>query len=272
MNVIQKPDEMFIGRDVRIAHNVKINVTERLVIGDRSALNEHVSIEGRDVVIGREAWLDEYAFIGGGSCFERQSTFRAGDFLHMGRFSHINTAREVRVGHECGVGVGTRICTHGAYPPQWEGFPVAFEQVTIGDRVWLPHAWVNPGVTIGSDVVVCAWSLVNRDLPSGCLACGIPVRVIRENEYPRALVEEEKQRLVHGIAQEIDMLPCETDPGIGYTDGQLVYGETRFDLDRRRIEGPGDERTERIRNQLRRHGVRFRYGIKSGRYVAWGML
>ena len=32
------------------------------------------------------------------------------------------------------------------------------------DRVWLPNAWVNPGVTIGANVVVAARSLIHRPL------------------------------------------------------------------------------------------------------------
>ena len=56
-----------------------------------------------------------------------------------------------------------------------------YEGCTIGDRVWLPTASVNPGVTIGSDVVVAARSLVNHDVPAGCLAGGIPAQVLQRD-------------------------------------------------------------------------------------------
>lgn len=251
-----------LGKDVKLAPSVRFDVTERLVIGDRSVINEHVRIQGRDIVIGREAWLDEYAFIGGGSCFEKQSSFRAGDFLHMGSFSGINTARSVEVGDECGIGVKTRIHTHGAYTSEWEGFPVKFAPVTLGNRVWLPNAWVNPGVTIGDDVVVAAMSLVNRNLPPGCLAGGIPVRIIKEDVYPKELTDEEKEKIAEMIASEVGM-------EIEYTDGMIMFEDTVFDVDQRCIVGTGNTKTERLRNQLRRHGIRFKYMVETGEYVPW---
>jgi maltose O-acetyltransferase len=53
--------------------------------------------------------------------------------------------------------------------------------VVIGDNVWLGGGViVCPGVTIGSDTVVGAGSVVTRDLPAGVLAVGNPARVIRE--------------------------------------------------------------------------------------------
>ena len=38
---------------------------------------------------------------------------------------------------------------------------------------------VLPGVTIGSNVVIGAGSVVNRDIPDNCVAVGNPCRMIR---------------------------------------------------------------------------------------------
>jgi len=251
-----------LGRDVKIGRDVTINVTEHLSIGDRSVINDDVIIEGRHIDIGREAWIDKGAYIGGGSCFDWQSELIVGDWLHMGKGSHINTARKVVIGDECGVGIGTKIFTHGAYLSAYEGFPVAFEAVSIGDRVWLPHAWVNPGVHIGSDVVVAAMSLVNRDLPAGCLAGGIPIRLLKENVYPRSLTLREKTLFVDRIAAYLQ-LPFRLNKG------EIKFKGTIFNLEKRNIEGPSTEETERIKNQLRRHGIRFRVYADEGEYRPW---
>ena len=58
--------------------------------------------------------------------------------------------------------------------------------IVVGDNVWIGGGVsVLPGVTIGSNTVIGAGSVVNRDIPSGVLAAGNPCRVIRQ------LTEEE---------------------------------------------------------------------------------
>ena len=42
------------------------------------------------------------------------------------------------------------------------------------------NAVILPGVTIGSDTVIGAGSVVTRDIPAGVLAVGNPCRVLRE--------------------------------------------------------------------------------------------
>jgi acetyltransferase-like isoleucine patch superfamily enzyme len=41
---------------------------------------------------------------------------------------------------------------------------------------------VTKGVTIGSNVVVGAHAVVTADLPDGCVAVGIPARVIADRD------------------------------------------------------------------------------------------
>jgi len=252
-----------IGKDVKIDPTARINVTEELIIGDRSVIGKNVLIEGRRIIIGKEAWIDEYAHIGGGSCFEKQSELIAGDFLHMGKYSHINTARKVIIGDEVGIGINTKIFTHGAYLSMFDGFPVEFKEVKIGNRVWLPFAWVNPGVTIGNDVVLAAFSLVNKDIPSGSLAGGIPAKIIKENVYPRKISEEEKMNIIKIINEVLQK---------NYTlNNDIIKADngTIFNLAERTIEGKANEETERLKNQLRRLGIRFRYYNQDRWYVKW---
>lgn len=52
--------------------------------------------------------------------------------------------------------------------------------ITVGDNVWFGSSvTVLPGVTIGSNTVIGAGSLVNRDIPPGVVAAGNPCRVVR---------------------------------------------------------------------------------------------
>jgi acetyltransferase-like isoleucine patch superfamily enzyme len=53
--------------------------------------------------------------------------------------------------------------------------------VMIGNRVWCGlKVTICPGVTVGNDVVIGAGSLVNKDLPDGCIAYGVPAKPVRD--------------------------------------------------------------------------------------------
>jgi acetyltransferase-like isoleucine patch superfamily enzyme len=55
--------------------------------------------------------------------------------------------------------------------------------IRIGDNVWIGgKATITKGVSIGSNSVVGAHAVVTADLPEGCVAVGIPARVIRQRD------------------------------------------------------------------------------------------
>lgn len=61
-----------------------------------------------------------------------------------------------------------------------EGLEYA-KPITIGDNVWFGGSvTVLPGVTIGSNSVIGAGSVVTKDIPEGVVAVGNPCKVIRE--------------------------------------------------------------------------------------------
>ncbi len=265
-----------IGKNCQISATAIINVKEGF-IGDGAVIRDGALIEGQRVEIGREAFIDRFATIGGGSCFDPCAFLKAGDWFHMGVNSQINTARGVTVGHEFGCGIETKIFTHGAYIDCLNlGAPVQWEGVEIGDSVWLPNAWVNPGVVIGDNVVVAARSLINRNLPSGCLAGGVPVKILRENWLPQELSLEDRTQRVNVIltdawnrntSREDARPPVIIDyPVLVSTEKE---GRTTFDLKDKTIEGPVTAWSLLLKDQLRRNGVRFRYHSLGSVFSAW---
>lgn len=264
-----------LGKNVRIHETARIDVEDGY-IGDRSTIGAHALIEGRCIKIGTEAWIDEHAHIGGGSCHDPESRLEAGDFLHMGKYSHLNQARGLMIGHEFGCGINTKVFTHGAYESAWEGFPVQWGSVTIGDKVWMPNAWVNPDVRVGSNIVVAAMSVVTKDLPSGCFAGGVPCKVIKENAFPRRLTAKEKLDLFEGMFRTAVAICAQKGKSL---EDKLTFKmieedvfsveSTTFDFKNRKIEGKTTEFSEILKNQLRRNGIRFRYTSENGVYVKW---
>jgi hypothetical protein len=145
--------------------------------------------------------------------------------------------------------------------------------------VWLPNAWVNPGVTIGNDVVVAAKSLVNRDIPDGSLCGGIPARVIRSNCYPKFMSEEDIGPIFFKIFTRVkrNRVGPQDFKTVGQIPGwrEIIRDDigdrepTQISISMRKIEGAATEFTEALLNELRRNGIRFRYYAKDGVYVPW---
>jgi acetyltransferase-like isoleucine patch superfamily enzyme len=92
---------------------------------------------------------------------------------------HVSATATSFVTHDGGVWV---------FRDQWPDADV-IAPITVGCNVFLGSGClVLPGVTIGDNVVVGARSVVSRDLPSDCVAVGVPARVIRTlEEYRRGL-------------------------------------------------------------------------------------
>ncbi|WP_138334255.1 acyltransferase [Bacteroides caccae] len=56
--------------------------------------------------------------------------------------------------------------------------------VVIGDNTWITsNVTILPGVTIGSNTIIGAGSVVSRDIPSGVFAAGNPCRVIKRIDF-----------------------------------------------------------------------------------------
>lgn len=260
-----------ISKDVVIHPTAEISAFDG-VIGPRTIIGPYASIKGTYVEIGPESWIGEYASIGGGSCYDPQAHLKTGAWFHLGPQAHINIARGVTIGDEVGIGWRSSVFTHGAYLPATDGFPVQWEGVIIGNRVWIPNAWVNPGVHIWNDVVVAAMSLVNSDIQSGCLAGGIPAKVIKANAYPQHLTSGEIQHILLQTLFEAEKI-ADFKPNTSVSEQHIVIADdakvTIFDIRNRKISGTVTGFSETLKNQLRRNGIRFRYYAKDREYVKW---
>lgn len=91
-----------------------------------------------------------------------------------------NDESSIDIGAECSFGPGVFV-TSSNYDvselgPVFER-PTVEKDVVIGDRCWIgASVVVLPGVTIGSDCVVAAGSVVTRDVPTRTVAAGVPAR------------------------------------------------------------------------------------------------
>ena len=177
------------GRVVRLGPHVQIGSltvldTPHLEIGEGTKINEQVFVGGLQspdsrLVIGR-------------NCQVMQMTF-------------INPTRSIVIGDDTGIGGDCLLFGHTSWLSQFEGYPVQFDSIEIGNSVSLAwRVFVLPGTKIGDGAVVGANSLVRGTVPPRCLSVGFPARVVsREPEFPRPVSQEEKTRIFHKVVEEM---------------------------------------------------------------------
>jgi len=251
-----------LGDHVRIDEGVVIEVAGDVTIGACSIIGPRNVIKGMAVKIGDYAFTREDVEIGGGQCYNANSTFRCGHSFFSGENTVINLADSVVMGDEVGLGASVGIWTHGAYLPVDQGFPCSVGPVTIGSRVWLPgNCNVLPGVKIGSNVVVGMGSLVNSGIPAGCLAGGIPARILKAQCYPKPYDPAVIMELASAYGARLQFIGAPRYTAA--TDGVTVQiAGACFNIPDRTVT-PAQELSvvaEDFRNYLRQHGIRIRTG------------
>lgn len=98
----------------------------------------------------------------------------------IGAFTYINARYGVDIGEWAQIGSHCSIYSHSTIDGK-TGKVTLKRNARLGS-----HSVVMPGVTIGENSIVGAFSFVNKDVPDNVVAVGQPVRVLRP------LKEEEK--------------------------------------------------------------------------------
>lgn len=85
------------------------------------------------------------------------------------------------IGAHCSISAGVQIYTHDTVKRSLTGGDSSIEQeaTSIGNNCYIgPNVVITKGVTIGDNVAIGANSFVNKNIPSGTLAYGTPVRIV----------------------------------------------------------------------------------------------
>lgn len=183
-----------VGSSCFIERNVRLNIPQRIFLGDR-------------VFIGEGGYLDAENV---------KSEIRLKDDVHVSRYVILRAGREVqaergegriiinersRLGSytfiygDGGVEIGkdSLIANHVELISGNHKFRDAsqlirlqggeIKKISIGNDVWLgAYVIVLPGVTVGDGAVVGAGSVVTRDIPSYSIAIGVPAKVVGKRE------------------------------------------------------------------------------------------
>lgn len=110
----------------------------------------------------------------------KKSGLRVGDNFHMlgGCIIDHSHCWLISIGNDVTFAPRVHILAHDASTKRALGY-TRIARTVIGDRVFVgASAIILPGVTIGSDAIVGAGSVVTKDVPSGSVVAGNPARVL----------------------------------------------------------------------------------------------
>ncbi len=97
-----------------------------------------------------------------------------GDFAWIGEEVFILNFEPVTIGAHCCISQRAFLCT-GNHDFRQPDMPYRNQPITIEDGAWVgAQVFVGPGVTIGTETVISAGSVVTRNLPAGMVCAGNP--------------------------------------------------------------------------------------------------
>lgn len=105
---------------------------------------------------------------------QHHKNLKLGNSVDIGAFTYINAKKGVTMGDYVQIGSHCSLYSISTIDNK-EGNIVLKKNCRVGT-----HSVVMPGVTIGENAVIGAFSFVNTDIPDNTLAYGIPAKKIRK--------------------------------------------------------------------------------------------
>ena len=280
-------DEIEIGSHANIGPFALIRA-RRFVAGAYAEIRPFSLLRATSIIVGSHAHIASTVVVS--SELTARSRFALGDHSRLGPFCWIEPGEGIDIGKQTGIGGHTLIFTHAVWADYLNGGQVVYGPVKIEDDVWI--AWrssILANVTIGKNAMIAVGTVVNKSVPPGALAVGVPARILN-GVYGRGLSDAERLQRAQRILEEYRAISVKDDPTgrLGGSDraiaiddyNDLRRGDILFALNRRLsdeerqslfargvsvldypshqgyVVGDG-RRADALMEFLRRYGVRF---------------
>ena len=164
-----------VGKHTRIAHPCLIQGDGR----DQISIGDFTKIQGHCVL----------------GCYQTHGhqhfhpSIEIGNHCDIGEYNQISACNKIVIGDGLLTGrfvyIGDN--AHGGLSREETEVPPAQRElkskgeIVIGRNVWIgDKVTILAGVTIGDNVIIGANSVVTKDLPSHCVAAGIPAQIVKQ--------------------------------------------------------------------------------------------
>lgn len=172
------------GKGILFGRFITFVAPEKISLGDRVVLNNHVILDGGQWSLENPALiLEDDVFIGTGTELHsgKNGSITIQSGTNFSSFCTIASSMPLIIEKNCLVAA---YCILGKNYDSEKTIPTSVqkkaEKTVIGSGSWLGvRMQITEGVTIGNDTIIGAHSLVNTDLPPYAIAVGQPAEVIK---------------------------------------------------------------------------------------------
>ncbi len=173
------------GRNLLVARNVTVRCPGRVRVGDNVTLDEGCVLDAKGsgpqagVHLGNDVLIGRHSILSG-----TDASIELGDFVSMGPNCYLRTGSFIRIGSNVSIGPYAALIA-GEHAFEDLDRPILKQArlsrgITVENGAWLgARCTVLDGVTVGSDAIVGAGSVVREDVPPRAIAAGVPARVVR---------------------------------------------------------------------------------------------
>lgn len=154
---------------------------------------EYISI-GNNTHVGRECQICAFSQYNGKNN-NYHPCISIGNNVTITDRCYISCANRIEIGDGCLFGLNTFITDnyHGNNTFEELSIPPNLRElyskgaVIIGKNVWTGrNVCIMPGISIGDNAIIGANAVVTHDIPSNCIAVGVPARIIKKIEEENA--------------------------------------------------------------------------------------
>lgn len=146
----------------------------------------------KNIFVGHHTGIQSHSILG---CWEKYGeqqfspSITIGNHCSIGEYNHITACNKITIGDGLLTGRYVYIGDNAHGSLSWEEADIppskrhlqSKGEIVIGRNVWIgDKVSIFGGVTIGDNVILGANSIVTHDIPSNCMAAGVPAKIVNE--------------------------------------------------------------------------------------------